>query len=314
MTAIHQSVEAPPEVLSPPPDEVEMPTLPPEPANNVMTTPPSFRAPPGPVNEFLRAEQSRNQERCELLRQSYQIDLATTDFHSRCLPQWDFRNHDREIIWFYHYQSGRINDRNLQVFGVVDGLGTPLFQHPGMAGDPLALLDSAYTAFQWIRLDSPNIALIAAASGPWAEAAAAIDLFQVNDSKRPARRTWRFADDTYPEQPPRSPEVIGFLDANGDGLRDLCLLHHEHLNEGSPQQVARYHAFQSELGTFKEQATLLPAPLPQAFQALMEVALSGQPSATPYLVRPQAMEPVYKPISEDLTGDDDRDRSGVSAE
>ena len=289
----------PPEpVVLPTPEPVVLPTtvvskLQPSAPPNPLLTSPKDRPAPHQVNEFLRQEQGRNANRCDLLRSGYQLNIAT-EFRSHCQPQWDFRDPKREVIWFYHYTSGQFEGRPLTVFGVVDGLGKPLLQHPFMAGDPLALLDSQYQAVKWVALDKPHIALIAAANAPSPNCDQVVDLFLVNDVVPGTQRTWRFGGEYYPEQPNRTFQLICFQDGDGDGYRDVCTLHFVQDSEGQFNPQANYNAFLPEMHTFAAEAT----PGSSEFEAQLcaihrDVESTNHQFIEPYLIRATPLEPVF---------------------
>ena len=104
---------------------------------------------PDAVNEFLRQEHEANSQQVALLQQQ-SIGIDPIEFSTRCLPQWDFRQTKREVVWFYHYQSARTPAGHpITVFGAVDGLGSSLFRFPRKDAEPIALLDSQYVGLKW---------------------------------------------------------------------------------------------------------------------------------------------------------------------
>lgn len=260
---------------------------------DILRARPSDRPPPRAVNEFLQEEQSLNSGRLDLLRQR-QIKIEDGVFSARCLPQWDFRSLKREVIWFYHYRSGSLVDGpDLTVFGAVDGLGQPLFQHPPMAGDPLALLDSQYKGLKWIALEEPRLALIAASNGPWPTSGAILDFFLVNETANDqGSRFWRFDDACYPEQPPSSARLIRFHDADGDGLLDLCAFWITgEADEATP--AGRCHPYLPEDQTFATGARPLSQGVLAALQLDYERLLSGEKLPEPYFTALPATERLF---------------------
>lgn len=295
LKAIKATQDVPePVVLSGPPPEFFQAPEPQPNVPDILKESPSKRPPPEAVNEFLREEQALNSGRLELLRQR-QVKLEPVDFAARCLPQWDFRSLKREVIWFYSYASGAVPDgRKLTVFGAVDGLGQPLFQHPPMAGDPLALLDSQYVGLKWIALEEPRLALVAGVNGPWPRCGAVVDLFLVNSpASQSGTRFWRFDDASYAEKPPTSSRLICFQDTDGDDLRDLCAFWFS--GEGSEARPSGIsHRFDPEQQSF----AVLGAPLEEealsALQAQFERISAGDQLTEPFLVADPATERVFK--------------------
>ncbi len=260
---------------------------------NLMTESPGERVVPNPVHTFLQEEQSLNSGRLDVLRQR-QVAVEATDFTAQCKPQWDFRSHKREVIWFYHYRSGLTAEGHpLTVFGAVDGLGFPIFQHPPMAGDPLALLDSQYNGLKWIALENPRLALIGAVNGPWAESGAIIDLFLVTDNPNNAARFWRFQDTSSAEGPECSAQLIAFRDATADGYLDLCAFHLVGSGDACAPLV-RVHAYDPIKGTFATQAelgsTIISSQMHQDFLAVE----SGHPLEVPHLIGQPATAPIFR--------------------
>ncbi|MFT4637884.1 MAG: hypothetical protein ACI8T1_001199 [Verrucomicrobiales bacterium] len=260
---------------------------------DVLREPPGNRPVPEAVNEFLRDEQSLNSGRLDLLRQR-QVKVQQIDFSSQCLPQWDFRSPKREVIWFYHYRSGATTDNHmLTVFGAVDGLGKPLFQHPPMAGDHLALLDSQYVSLKWIALDQPRVALIAAANGPWPDCGSVIDLFLVNSPENgTGARFWRFQDKAFAESPPCSPLLISFRDADGDGFLDLCSFHLRGA-EGEEQPIGFYHPYEEAGQSFAETPSSMSKSALGTLLSDYQRILGGEKLDDPFLVGASATESVF---------------------
>ncbi len=252
---------------------------------------PQPRPVPEAVNEFLREEQSLNSGRVDLLRQQ-DVAIDPVDFTSRCLPQWDFRSVKREVIWFYHYQSGVLpNGRPTTVFGVVDGLGKPLFQYPPLAGEPRALLDSQYLALKWLHLEEPRLALIATSNGPWDEAGAVIDLFLVNHPEtQSSPRFWRFEDLSYPEQPAKSMRLVCFRDGNGDGLRDLCAFWSSGRAGEPGRPRAIWHRFDPALRAFVREPLAAEDRLVETLQADFQRVSAGKKLDVPHVMAALALQ------------------------
>lgn len=283
--------------------------------NDVLRQPPTDRPPPEAVNEFLREEQGVNSSRLDLLQQR-DVAVSPIDFAARCLPKWDFRQAKREVIWFYHYRSGRLpSGRNLIVFGAVDGMGHPLFQHPPMAGDPLALLDSQYEGLRWIALESPRLALIAASNGPWPRSGAIVDLFLLNDPADPsAPRFWRFDDASYAEQPARSARLIGFHDGNGDDLLDLCVFWFSGEGENGIA-TGRWHPFDEARGAFEAEGIALPETVLQTMRGDYQRLAQEEPIAQPFFIALPSTEPVFPAkVEEPASGEDSGESSEVEGE
>lgn len=186
---------------------------------NSRNEPPPERPIPEVVHQFLQEEQSRNAQRCAAISNDYQLPIQE-DFAIRfCKPVWDYRSDDIEVLWFYAFQGASLHGESLVVFGVADDKGQPLFQHPSMAGDPLALLEAQYQSLQWMQCEEPREAFIVAVLGPWPGAGATVDIFGL--SHEDLGRRWRVADTAHPEDKEAlADELIALLDTNGDGFRD----------------------------------------------------------------------------------------------
>lgn len=240
-TKVAESSETPLETYSPPSVD--------QPKPDVLRERPSDRTVPDAVNRFLQNERSLNIERLENLR-AQSVSFDEVDFSPRCLPQWDFRKESREVIWFYHYQACALaQNQPVTVFGAVDGLGNPLFQHPPLDDDPLALIDSQYAGLKWVALEKPAVAMIVGSNGPWARCGAVIDVFLVNEVQGP--RFWRFRNGTFEENPRSSAQLIEFRDHTGDGYRDLCAFR----VEGDESQIGLVHPFLPASGSFAFEAS-----------------------------------------------------------
>lgn len=285
--------EAPLETFSPPVVDQTRP--------DVLRERPSDRSVPDAVNQFLQAERSLNVERLEKLSERG-VRFEEVDYSPRCLPQWDFRKESREVIWFYHYQACKLApNQPVTVFGAVDGLGYPIFQHPPLNEDPLALLDSQYAALKWVALEKPSLALVVGSNGPWPRSGAIIDVFLVNTTSSP--QFWRFRDGAFEESPPSSAQLIEFRDHTGDGYRDLCAFR----LEGDESQIGVIHPFLPAIGSFALEPTKLPAgPLSALHQSFNRIH-DGAQMDYPFVLGAPATERVFdqeEPEEESVPSDE----------